>query len=156
MKLNTKHFGLLEVNNELIIKFPNGIPGFEDVREFFVIEQEDKDIPFKWLQSVDCPDLAFVIVDPREVREDYILDIDDEQVKELHIENPDNVVFYSIVVIYDEQLSINLKAPILINTENSTGKQVILDNDDYPIKFFMFRENKELEVQANVGVNTKD
>ena len=64
MKLHTKNFGLLEIEEEKIIAFPEGIPGFEEEKEFVIINNEDEENPFCWLQSVNNPDLAFVITTP--------------------------------------------------------------------------------------------
>ena len=64
MKLKTKHFGEIEIDESKIIHFPTGIIAFEEQKRFFIIDNPDENIPFSWLQSVDDPDLAFVIINP--------------------------------------------------------------------------------------------
>ncbi len=64
MKLNTKNFGKIEIKEEDIIYFPDGILGFEEEKQFVIINNEDEQNPFHWLQSVQNPELAFVIINP--------------------------------------------------------------------------------------------
>ena len=142
MKLTTKHFGLIEINEKGIINFPEGIPGFEEVKKFVLLGNASQDNPFLWLQSVDRPDLAFVIIDPKIFNPDYIVDVDDSEVEILDIKDNEKVLVYAIVVIPEDptKITANLKAPVLINTMNNRGKQVTLEKGNYLIRHYILDE----------------
>lgn len=145
MLIKTKHFGEVEVEEERIIHFPQGIIAFEDMKRYIIIENENKDIPFCWLQSVDDGNLAFVIVNPFFFRADYEIDIPQAVVEELKIENDGDVAIFSIVVVPEDlqKITANLLAPLVINTKNLQGKQVVLKDDRYSTKHYIFEELKK-------------
>jgi len=142
MQLNTKHFGVIELNEEDTIDFPEGVPGFESVKKFVLLGKTEEDTPFQWLQGVDNTDLAFVVIDPRTFKPDYVADVEEYDVEILEVKDPDKVLIRTIVVVPEDisKMTANLKAPVLINTENNRGKQVILSNPDYSIKHYIIEE----------------
>jgi flagellar assembly factor FliW len=146
MRLNTKHFGLIEIDENNIIDFPEGVPGFENVKKFVLLSNVEEDSPFQWLQAVDNTDLAFVVIDPRLLRADYIVDVDDAEVEILDIKDTEKVLIYSIVVVPEDlsKMRANLKAPVLINTENNTGKQIVMEKGNYPIKYYFMEELQKI------------
>lgn len=146
MKLKTRHFGTIEIDEKKILDFPEGLPGFENVKKFILLGKLEEESPFQWLQSVDSPELAFVVIDPRLIMPDYIVDVDDNEAEILEIKNTDNVLVYSIVVVPEDitAMTANLKAPVLINTENNKGKQMINKNDEYPLKYYIIEELKRI------------
>lgn len=139
MKLDSLHFGSIDIEESEILSFPEGLPGFEETRQFTLLGKDDNDIAFFWLQSVDKPEVCFVVTDPFAVYNDYNVDIDDEEIKILRIENNDSVLVLSIVVIPENihETRVNLKAPLLINLEKRLGKQVIQKNDQFPVKYYL-------------------
>ena len=140
MKLHTKNFGLLEIEEEKIIAFPEGIPGFEEEKEFVIINNEDEENPFCWLQSVNNPDLAFVIINPFLIFSDYTIDLPEAVQEKLKIEDEKDVAVYSIVVVPKDlkKMTVNLLGPIIINVRERLGKQVILDDPRYSTKHYIF------------------
>jgi len=87
---------------------------------------------FKWLQSVDNPDLAFVVIDPCEVMADYRFEIDDETVRELESSNAEDYIPMVIVNIPREdpiKMTANLRAPVVVNALNRRGRQIVLKDD---------------------------
>lgn len=146
MKLETRHFGTIEIDEKKILDFPEGLPGFENVKKFILLGKLEEESPFQWLQSVDSPELAFVIIDPRLIKPDYIVDVDDNEVEILEVKDTNNVLVYSIVVVPEDitAMTANLKAPVLINTENNKGKQIINTNDEYPLKYYIIEELKRM------------
>lgn len=145
MILRTKHFGEIEIKEGDIINFVDGIPGFEKLLKYVVVENPDRDIPFKWLQCVDDIDLAFVIVDPFVFKKDYEFDIPQNVVEKLHIESHKDINIYTIVVVPGDikEMTANLAAPILINVANKKGKQVFLEDDRYHRKHLILEEIKK-------------
>ncbi len=148
MIIETTHFGTIEINDETIITFDYGIPGFEDTRRYGIIMGDDKDSPFKWIQSVEKSELAFALVDPFSIRNDYEFDIKDEYVSLLGIEDASKVMVLCIVVVPEDikMISMNLKAPIIINTQNNKAAQIILDTDKYSVRHYIFEELSKQEV----------
>jgi len=145
MLLHTKHFGQLEIDEEGIVDFPEGLPGFEYVKRFILLGKNDEDSPFQWLQGVDNPDVAFVVIDPIILKKDYVVDVPDEEVEFLNITDSDKVMIFCIVVVPEDisKMTANLKAPVLINPENKKGKQIVTDNKEYNIKHYILEELRQ-------------
>lgn len=142
MKIKTTNFGEIEISKEKIICFQEGIPAFEEEKEFIIILNEDKENPFHWLQSVNNPDLSFIIINPFEIFKDYDILLPDLAINKLKIEKEEDVLIYSIVVVPEDltKMTANLQGPIVINTRERLGKQVILDDGRYTTKHFLFNQ----------------
>ena len=141
-KLTTFHFGEIEYDEQKIINFPHGIPGFPDDKRFlFMSENEDEDM-FFWLQSVDNGDVAFTLMNVYGVLPNYDPLVDEEEMKELGDITDKPLEIYNIVVIPEDvkQMRVNLMAPVVINMEAGLGRQVVCTNDDYPIRYYIFEE----------------
>ena len=149
MDIETRNFGVVSYNEEDVLHFEEGIPGFERLKSFILLSI-DEYTPFKWLQSLDDTDIAFVIVDPKVVIKDYKVELDEETIKSLDIKDLNHVLVYAIVVIPEEieKMTANLKAPIIINAENNKGIQILLDNDDYMIKHPLLKELKNADTHS--------
>jgi flagellar assembly factor FliW len=158
MKLNTKHFGEIEVLDDRCITFENGLPGFDDVHRFILLDSTDPESPFKWLQSVDVPQLAFAIANPFMIKPDYDIEISDETVKGIEIENAADVAIYSIVIVPDDisRISMNLKAPIVINSKNRRGMQIILDTEKYNVRHYILDEIQKQGVAQNARADKEE
>lgn len=141
MKLNTAHFGVIDIDEADFLTFPEGIPGFESCKRYALVGHDTNDSPFYWLQSIDQSDLCFVVTDPFIVYDNYGVDIEDEDVGLLKISDSNSVMTLAIVVIPDDikETRVNLKAPLLINIDKKLGKQVIQRNENLPVRHFLFR-----------------
>lgn len=141
VEFNTTRFGVVEIDQENIVRFNEGIPGFPEARNFVLIPHKE-DSPFAWLQSVDMADLAFVVTDPWLFFEDYQPVIDESVIEELgaHEEaegdSESSIVVMAILTIPKEthKMTANLQAPVIINTRNNRAKQVILSSEEYTTK----------------------
>ena len=143
MILNTKNFGQVEVAEQDILKFEYGIPGFENMTQFVILgKTDDDDSPFFWLQSIDNENLAFVIMNPRDLVPDYEAEIDMFTAGVLGIVDENEALIYSIVTVPEDitKISINLKAPVIINARNNKGCQVVLENEKYKFKHIITEE----------------
>lgn len=158
MNLNTKHFGQVEVEDRDIITFNAGLPGFETNRKFVLIGNDNDESPFKWLQCVDDSKLAFAVANPFKIKKDYLFDISDETVKELEIENAEDISTLSILVVPEDpsRISMNLKAPVIINSRNRKAAQIILDTDKYTVRHYILDELRRQEVADNVGTHKEE
>lgn len=146
MKIETTNFGEIEISKDKIIFFQEGIPAFEDEKEFVIILNEDEDNPFHWLQSAKNPALSFIILNPFEIFSDYDILIPETAINKLKIEKEEDIVIYSMVVIPEDikKMTTNLLGPIIINKRNLLGKQVILDDDRYNTKHFILNQDSEI------------
>lgn len=145
MKLMTKNFGAIEIEEQKIIYFPEGLPGFEKENKFIIINSEDEESLFQWLQSIENPELTFVIINPFFVYPNYDIVIPKTVQEKLKIKDEKDLVIYSIVVVPEdiEKMTTNLLGPIIINTKKMIGKQVILDDDRYSTKHYIFKQNSK-------------
>lgn len=146
MKIKTANFGEINIAEEKIIHFEEGIPAFEEEKEFIIILNEDKENPFHWLQSVKNSELSFVILNPFEIFSDYDILLPETAINKLNIEKEEDVIIYSMVVVPEDMIKMttNLLGPIVINTKEMLGKQVILDDERYSTKHFIFNQNSEV------------
>ncbi len=158
MILQTKYFGDLDINESDIIRFNHGLPGFDKVHEFILINNEEEGSPFKWLQGVSEPKPAFVIVDPFAIKKDYEIKLIDEVLKELEIEEAETVSLYCIVVVPDDitKMTVNLQAPVVINTISRKGRQYILDTDRYGVRHYVLEELHGREETEDAGTDKKE
>lgn len=146
MILETKHFGNVEINEDDVIIFEKGIPGFENNKRYAILYKVDDDNPFKWLQSVDNGSIAFVIIDPKTFKDFYEIKIEDEVMNELEIDELSDVMVYNIVTIPEDitKITANLRAPVIINAKKNKGCQIILENGDYSFRQSILNEIHEM------------
>jgi len=139
MKIETSRFGTLDVNEDVVIRMTKPVLGFEQYRHYVIVETDDFD-PFKWLQAVEDPDLAFVIVNPSLFFPDYTIEVNPKEIEELEVAEVDEIVTYSIVTIPTDytRMTANLQGPILINSRTRLAKQLVLVNSQYGIKHRLF------------------
>lgn len=155
MLLQTKHFGEIEIDEKSILRFESGLPGFEPLKKFVLIGNEDETSPFKWLQCVNEPQMAFAVVNPFMILKDYDFELSDEAAGGLGIKKEEDVAVYAVVVVPEDmtKISMNLKAPIIINRSNNKGAQIILDTDKYTVRHYILDEIRKQEVGASVSAD---
>lgn len=145
MNLKTDFFGDLEIDENKIIRFNSGLPAFADETSFIIIkEDENKDSIFCWLQSINTPSLIFALIDTFSVMPEYNPLVDEESISDLGEYNEQDFMVYNIASVPDDvaNITINLKAPIIINMKDGLGKQVIVNNQDYSIQHKIFDQLK--------------
>ena len=146
-KIYTSRFGEIEVDEKKIVHFKDGIPAFEDEHEFVILPYEEES-PYYFMQSLQSPDLAFLLTIPFLFFNDYSFEIDDATVSELDIKDQDNLFYYSMVTIPNgsvRYMTANLLAPIVLNSENMQAKQVVLEKSNYTTKHRLFPESAKKE-----------
>lgn len=141
MNVKTRHFGDVEVEDSKIITMDNGLFGFENYKKYVLLYDSSTDeIPnIQWLQSVDEELLALPVMIPTTIVGEYNPVVEDESLECLGEWNEDAIsMLVTVTVPIDvKNMSINLKAPILINTETMKGCQVIAENPEYEVKFMI-------------------
>ncbi len=149
MTVKTRICGEIEVNEDKIVKMLGGLIGFETLKEFILInEDDDKDNKgVMWLQSIEDGDLALPTMDPTIVKSSYAPTISEDLLKGLGDFDKDEYLILVTLTVPKkvEDMSVNLKAPIIINIESMKGIQVIVDDEDCPVKFPIYDILKKKE-----------
>lgn len=138
MKINTRVFGEVDIADDKIIRFPAGIIGFPDLTDFTLIHDVEKGVDtIHWLQSIQEPGFAMPVMDPLLVLPTYNPEVDDELLKTIgNWELDDVLVLVTVTVPSDlTKMSVNLRGPIVINAEEKKACQVIVEGDEYAVKF---------------------
>ena len=144
-KVNTLRFGEVEVAEDKVVHFADGIPAFEDEHEFVIVPY-DEESPYVFLQSLTTPDLAFLMTVPFIFFPEYEFEIDDENQNKLELTKQEDMVVYTLLTINGgkvKDMTANLMAPVVVNTANMQARQVVLDRSSYTTKHRLFPENKE-------------
>lgn len=159
MKVNTSRFGELDVPDTLVIRMTKPVLGFEQLKRFIIVETADFE-PFKWLQAVDDPQVAFVVVNPLLFFPEYAIEVNPREIDELRVHDVRDIDTYAIVTIPQDftRMTANLQGPILVNTRTNLAKQLVLVNSTYRIKHLMLPAGRpepvydEAETAEPVGV----
>jgi len=142
MKIKTKPYGEIEVSEKQKIHFREGLFGFEGIKDYFLLDSREG--PFYWMQAADCPELAFVLVNPRIFKGDYELKLRDDDYKAIDAQDRSDVIDFAIVTVPEDhqKISANLMGPIIINRKNRVARQAISENDEYTVKHYIMEEMK--------------
>ena len=138
MQILTKVFGEIIIDDDKIIRFPKGIIGFPDLTEFTLVHDEEKGTDsIHWLQSIQEPAFAMPVMDPLIVCPDYNPEADDELLNVLGTIVPEELLVLVTVTVPSDltKMSVNLRGPIVINAAEKKATQIIVEGDEYPVKF---------------------
>ncbi len=138
MILKTRLFGEVKVKDEEVIHFTKPILGFDDCRQYLLMENESI-FPTFWLQSVNDPNLAFPVVSPYSVDENYSISLQSLDLDDINLKNLDEALVLTLMVVPQTLSSIrtNLRAPIIYNPNERRAKQLILYDEKYPIHYYV-------------------
>lgn len=144
MTVKTRDFGEQDISEDMIINFPDGIFAFEDQKRFIMLSPLGDNAFPAWLQSVDDEDLCFIVFDPEQLTTDYTVTADEESLAVINSKPEDKLRYLVLAVVPEEykNTTVNLKSPIIINTDKMLAAQVIA-SEDYPIKFPIFAKEGE-------------
>lgn len=147
MKITTRVFGEVDIEDSKIINFPGGIVGFPDLTDFALIHdaEKDGDTPIRWMQSIQEPNFAMPVMDPLAVCEEYNPVVEDELLKPIGKIDPESVlVLVTLTVPKDiKNMSVNLQAPFVINADERKAVQLIVDSEKYPIRYMIYDKLKK-------------
>lgn len=139
MKVNTRVFGEIDIEEEKILTFPAGIIGFPELTQFTLIHDEEKGTGagIRWLQSLQETGFAMPVMDPLVVKPDYNPEVNDELLEPAgNITAGNMLVLVTVSVPADVKLmTVNLRGPIIINADEKKACQIIVDGDDYAVKY---------------------
>ncbi|MCX7827604.1 MAG: flagellar assembly protein FliW [Thermanaerothrix sp.] len=145
-RFETSRFGLLEVGEEAVIRFPLGIPAFEDHKEWAFVG--DDQVPIKWLQSLSDGDVALPVCPPELVFPGYRAEVAQEDLEVIEASSEEELGIMVVLTIPGDvkKMTANLRAPLIFNHVKRLGCQVILKNEDYSIRHRVFGEGPEEEI----------
>jgi len=149
MKVNTTRFGVIDVDESSTITMAKGPLGFED-QTLYVLIQHRPDTKFRWLQSLEEPCLAFVVVDPTDFFADYSFEVPDAEAEKLRLASEDDALALLVVSIAGEgtDVTADLAAPIVINSKELIGMQVVLQDTQYSVKHPLVEQGRKQPAKA--------
>jgi len=141
MMIETSRFGSISVSENDIITFPEGMLGFSKIDQYVLIERGDDSL-FMWLQALKKPSVAFPLLEPQILEKTYKVEMLEEDLKVLQLKDLKHAKVFSIITIPTDpsKMTANLKAPVVINVKKRLAKQVILHDQDYPIRKAIFSD----------------
>ena len=133
MNIISNHLGKFSFEEDQVIRFDNGLLGFEQLTQFLLMDFEETS-PFHWLISIEEPMIAFPLLDPSYVVSSYTIKVNMESTDERLLIHPESNIVYSIVNFADRILTINLRGPIIINKSERYGVQLVLNDEKYSFR----------------------
>lgn len=142
MLIKTRCFGDIDLDEDKVLTFDNGIMGFENCKKFTILyDNEEEDTPIiSWLQSLEEPGLAIPVISPLLAKKDYNPVVEDELLASLGELTEENVVILLSVTVPSDitKMTANLKAPFILNSDSKKGCQIIVENSDYEVKYNIY------------------
>lgn len=132
MKIETRLFGEVEIDETSIIIFEKGIPGFEGSLKFALLDIEDSIM--KCLQSIEDKNMCLIVINPFDYIKDYEINLSADEIKRLQITKEEDVLIFNILNIKEDKVTANMLAPIVVNVIKKLGVQIILQDSNYSIR----------------------
>lgn len=149
MLIHTVNFGKLDVPEDKVFNFKEGLPGFPQIHRFAILEMDELK-PFQYLQALDDPPIALFIINPFLVDPTYEFRLTDSDMEDLNSANSAELIVFAVATIPEDpkMATLNLMAPIVINDKDRCGKQVILHESKYSVRHPLFNVENQDEVRA--------
>ena len=157
MKVNTTRFGNIDVDEEQVITLSEGMLGFSECGQYAIMDDEIGE-PFMWMQSMEIPSLAFVVIDPAAILPSYHFSVKKEQIKALDTEDVEKLQVYVIVTMASNILdvTVNLQGPLVVNKSKRVGTQIVLNDPNYSTRHPLFTDQPETETEAIEAVRKEN
>lgn len=140
MVINTSRFGQVQVKEEDVLNFPEGLLGFGDLRKFILLDDSSDEI-FAWLQSCESGAIAFPVLEPGIFTENYSVTLSKGDLEALQLKDQNQAHYFSIITIPEDptQMTANMKAPIVINVKAKIARQCVLQDNNLAIREPIFK-----------------
>lgn len=149
MLVKTKYFGEIDLTEDKILEFKNGIMGFEEYTKYTLLydSEEEKKGNIMWFQSIEEPSLALPVINPLYVKKDYNPEVSEELLQPLgQIDDENLCILLTLTVPGDvKQTTANLKAPLIVNADTRKGCQAIVENADYEVKYNVYEAIQKMK-----------
>ena len=157
MKVNTTRFGTIDVDEDQVVTLTEGMLGFSECGRFVMMDDEIGD-PFMWMQSLEIPSLAFVVIDPAVILPSYHFSVKKEQIKGLDTEDINDLQVHVIVTMASNILdvTVNLQGPLVVNKEKRIGTQIVLNDPNFSTRHPLFTDQPETETDAIEAVRKEN
>jgi len=151
MDIDSTRFGTFQVDDDLVLTFPDGLIGLSGKRWVLVAQQEG--VPFYWLHSADQPDIALPVTNPWLFFSDYEVRVSDDDAGILGLDSPEGAEIYCVVRADSdlEECTVNLASPVIIHQATRVGRQIINDAGGYSVRHHLFSEVELNEAKALVA-----
>lgn len=148
MNIHTSRFGAVELTEDDILIFPEGLLGFNDLRKFVLLDDPNDEI-FAWLQSCENGGIAFPVLEPELFMSSYQVQLAKSDMEALKIKGTEGIRYFSIITIPTDptQMTANLKAPVVINLSERIGRQCVLQDNNLAIREPIFSKLQQRVVQ---------
>lgn len=135
--------GWIQYRPGQVIEFVEGLLGFPDLHRYVLVDHR-KGV-FMWLQSLEDPSVAFLVVDPWAFFPDYSPEVPDKDVEALELKEPYNFSLFCLVTVPDDprKMTVNLRGPVVVNLNNRRARQVVVSNPEYDVRQPVFRDGDE-------------
>lgn len=153
IRIDTTRFGRVVVPSDKVITFPGGIPGFEGLKSYVLLDHDAEGL-FKWMQSVDDPDIAFLLTMPDVFIPNFALPKKGVHIANIGLKDTEEPVLMVMVCVPNGEtdfITLNLKGPIVFNYNNMNGMQCIVDNDDFPCDYKVSISNESADTSAGAS-----
>lgn len=157
MKVNTTRFGTIDVDEDQVVTLTEGMLGFSECGRYVLMDDEIGD-PFMWMQSLEIPSLAFVVIDPAVILPSYHFSVKKEQIKGLDTEDINDLQVHVIVTMASNILdvTVNLQGPLVVNKEKRIGTQIVLNDPNFSTRHPLFTDQPETETEAIEAVRKEN
>ncbi len=150
MELTVTRFGNIKYDKSDIIRMVKGFLGFEHLKQFIVVSLEGQE-PFKWFQSIEDQNIAFLMIDPLFFKPDYVVDIAPREIVALQASSLEDITLFVLVTIpagQPEKMSANLQGPLAINMKDNCAAQLVLGESNYNPMHSIFDEIEKRLAEA--------
>jgi flagellar assembly factor FliW len=147
LTFQTARFGKLDFEENDVVTMPDGMVGLPLLKRFLVLQHKEGS-PFRWLQSLDEPSAAFLVVDPTTYVPDYSPDMPLGASAALDLSDDTPILVYTVCTVPNGNprgLTLNLAGPIVVNGNTRRARQIVLDDEAYPVKYPAFSRVQETE-----------
>lgn len=157
MKVNTTRFGTIDVDEDQVVTLTEGMLGFSECGRFVLMDDEIGD-PFLWMQSLEIPSLAFVVIDPAVILPSYHFSVKKDQIKSLDTEDINDLQVHVIVTMAANILdvTVNLQGPLVVNKKKRIGTQIVLNDPNFSTRHPLFTDQPETETEAIEAVRKEN
>lgn len=157
MKVQTTRFGTIDVQEAQVLTLVEGMLGFSDTHRYVLMDDEIGE-PFMWMQSLDIPSLAFVVIDPAIILPSYHFSVKKDQIKALETNSVEDLQVYVIVTMAANILdvTVNLQGPLVVNKKKRVGQQIVLNDPNFSTRHPLFTDQPETETEAIEAVRKEN
>jgi len=142
LEINTSRFGIINYEKPDIIWMARGFLGFDELKRFVIVSIQGQE-PFKWYQSIENPNVAFLMIDPLFFKSDYVVEVNPKDITILGASTPEDITLFVLVTIpkgRPDKMSANLQGPLAINMKNNLGAQLVLSDSSHEVAHSIFGE----------------